>query len=88
VDTGSMGDASPTWRAIEHRLDLLKKGIIWRVGPRTKIQIWRDPWIPRPPSLKISLKKGRDTIAMGILVDDPWEARMGHTSAENLFLSS
>jgi hypothetical protein len=37
VDTGAMGDASPR-RAIEHGLDL-KKGIIWRVGPGTKIQI-------------------------------------------------
>jgi hypothetical protein len=46
-------DASPTWRAIEHGLELLKK------GSGTKVQIWRDSWIPRPPSLKISTKKGR-----------------------------
>jgi hypothetical protein len=28
VDTVFLGDASPTWRAIEHGLDLLKNGII------------------------------------------------------------
>jgi hypothetical protein len=37
---------------------------------------------------KDQLEERPDTIAMGILVDDPWEARMGHTGAENLFLSS
>jgi hypothetical protein len=46
-------------RAIEHGLDPVKKGIIWRVGSGSKIQIWHDTWIPRPPSRKISLRKGR-----------------------------
>jgi hypothetical protein len=39
------GEASPTWRAIEYGLDLLKHGIIWRIGSGSKVQIWRDPWI-------------------------------------------
>jgi hypothetical protein len=54
--------ASPTWKAIEHGLELFKKGIISRVGSSTKIQIWRDPWIPRPTSMKLSLKKGRSWV--------------------------
>jgi hypothetical protein len=37
IDTVFLGDASPTWRAIEHGLDLLKKGIIWRVRSGSKI---------------------------------------------------
>lgn len=49
----------PTWRAIEHGLELLKKGLIWQVGSSSKIQIWRDRWIPHPPSLIVSLRKGR-----------------------------
>jgi hypothetical protein len=36
-------DSSPMWRAIEHGLGLLKKGIIWRIKSGTKVQIWRDP---------------------------------------------
>jgi hypothetical protein len=59
VDTIFLGAASPTWRAIEYGFDLLKKGIVWRVRSGTKIQIWRDPWIPRPSSLKLNLKKTR-----------------------------
>jgi hypothetical protein len=30
-----------------HGLDLLKKGIIWRVGNGVNIRVWTDPWIPR-----------------------------------------
>lgn len=26
------------------------------------MRIWRDAWIPRPPSLKISMKKGRSRV--------------------------
>jgi hypothetical protein len=51
------GDASPTWKAIEYGLDLLKEGIIWWVGSGTKIQIWRDPWINRAPSRKPLLQR-------------------------------
>lgn len=32
IDTTFGPNASPAWRGIEHGLDLLKKGIIWRIG--------------------------------------------------------
>ena len=28
-------------------LELLKKGVIWRVGSGDTIRIWDDPWLPR-----------------------------------------
>jgi hypothetical protein len=59
VDTVFPGEASPTWKAIEHGLELVKKGVIWRIRSGAKVSIWRDPWIPRPPSFKITLRKGR-----------------------------
>lgn len=46
------GNASSTWTAISHGLDLLKKGLIWRVGNGRSIRIWRDAWIPRPFSYR------------------------------------
>jgi hypothetical protein len=32
IDMVFLGDAPPIWRAIEHGLALVKKGIIWREG--------------------------------------------------------
>ena len=39
-------DASPVWRAIEFGLELLKKGLIWRVGDGKQISVTNDNWIP------------------------------------------
>jgi hypothetical protein len=60
VDTAFPMDVLPTWRAVMHGLELLKKGIIWRIG--SKVNIWQDPWISRKPTMKISLKKGRSRL--------------------------
>ena len=35
------------WRSIFSSCDLLKAGLIWRVGNGTQIRIWKDKWIPR-----------------------------------------
>lgn len=53
LDTAFPTNQSPTWRSIVHGLDLLKKGVIWRVGSGTGIRIWRSPWVPRTPSLRV-----------------------------------
>jgi hypothetical protein len=62
IDTIFPLEVSPTWRAIQHGLELLKKGLMWRVRSGEKIQIWRDHWIPWPPFLKTSLNKGRSRL--------------------------
>ena len=57
LDTVFASDASPVWRGIEFGLELLKKGVVWRVGNGNSIQILRDNWIPRQSGLKVlSLK--------------------------------
>jgi hypothetical protein len=38
---------SYTWRSILRGLDLLKEGVVWRVGSGEHIDVWKDPWIPR-----------------------------------------
>jgi hypothetical protein len=55
-------ESSSTWKSIEYSLDLPKKCIIGRVRSGTKVNIWRDAWIPRSPSFKVSLKKGRSRL--------------------------
>ncbi|KAI4988382.1 hypothetical protein ZWY2020_030012 [Hordeum vulgare] len=47
VDTVFIGNASAVWRGIEHGLELVKKGMLWRVGNGSNIRVWREPWIPR-----------------------------------------
>lgn len=52
IDTVFASEASPVWRGIEHGLELLKAGLIWRVGDGRRINIQRDNWIPRREGLK------------------------------------
>jgi hypothetical protein len=42
IDTVLTGNPSSTWTAISHGFELLKQGIIWRVGNGLSIRIWRD----------------------------------------------
>lgn len=62
LDTVFASDASQAWRGIDHGLELLKKGLIWRVGNGKKIQIQRDQWVPRKSGLKITVFKRRSRI--------------------------
>jgi hypothetical protein len=40
-----------------HDLELVKRGAIWRIGSRSQAKIWRDHWVPRNDSLKVSGKQ-------------------------------
>jgi hypothetical protein len=62
VDTVFTGNPSSTWSAISYGLELLKKGLIWRVGNGKQIKIWRDSWIPRVAYGKILTPKGNRQI--------------------------
>jgi hypothetical protein len=42
IDTIFRGNPSSTWTTISYGLDLLKKGLIYRVGDGANIRIWRD----------------------------------------------
>ena len=59
LDTVFTGDASPAWRGIEHGLSLLKRGTIWRIRNGSKTRIWRDNWIPRASTLRVTGKRSR-----------------------------
>lgn len=41
-----------TWRSICHGKELLRHGVIWRIGNGEKVNIWSDNWIPRAGSMK------------------------------------
>jgi hypothetical protein len=55
---------SYAWRSILRGIDLVKKGMIWRVGDGVGINIWADPWLPRDSIRKPVTPRG------GILLTD------------------
>jgi hypothetical protein len=59
IDTVTPANASPTWNAILHCLDLLKQGLIWRIGNGASVRIRRDPWIPRGFNCRATTRRGR-----------------------------
>jgi hypothetical protein len=47
LSAGCPKRASYTWRSIVHGKELLKEGLIWRVGNGNNIEVWNQNWIPR-----------------------------------------
>jgi ribonuclease HI len=50
LHAGCPGQGSFTWRSILHGRDLLKRGLIWRIGDGSKVDVWQSNWIPRAGS--------------------------------------
>ncbi|KAM0911874.1 hypothetical protein ACQ4PT_013166 [Festuca glaucescens] len=58
LDTVFAVNPSPAWRGVEFGLELLKEGIIKRIGNGRNTQFSRDNWLPRDSGLKLAgLKK-------------------------------
>jgi len=53
---------SYTWRSILSGVELLKKGIIWRVGDGMNIRIWEDERIPRDQSRRPFTPRGHNLL--------------------------
>ncbi|XP_024171911.1 uncharacterized protein LOC112177904 [Rosa chinensis] len=48
-------DCSSTWKSDSHGADLVKRGLIWRVGDDKKIKFWIDIWLPPLPLIHYAL---------------------------------
>jgi hypothetical protein len=53
---------SYTWRSILKGCELMKEGIIWRVGNRDSIAVWEDPWLPRGTTRCPSSYRGQSIV--------------------------
>jgi hypothetical protein len=75
--------SSATWRAIIHGRDVLKRGLINRIGPG-EINIWQDNWIPGLRSLKPLVRMPKATAErvcdLFILGTRVWDDRAVHKS--------
>jgi hypothetical protein len=64
----SILDAKPqfgmsyTWCNLLRGLEILKHGVVWRVGDGEKINPWLDPWIPRGSTRRPVATQGRSII--------------------------
>lgn len=41
------------WHSIQSSCDLVKEGLLWRVGNGNTIRIWQDKWLPSPTTYKV-----------------------------------
>jgi hypothetical protein len=62
LDTVFRKDASPSWHGIEYGLELIKEGLVARIGNGKSVNIWRDNWIPRDYNLKVTPGKSNTRI--------------------------
>jgi hypothetical protein len=56
-------------------LELLKHGLIWRIGGGRSVRIWRDNWIPRAEELKVIGPRGRSRLnrVSSLLRNGQWD---------------
>jgi hypothetical protein len=40
-------NTSYTWRSILLGLEVVKLGVIWRIGDGASVNMWTDAWLPR-----------------------------------------
>jgi hypothetical protein len=71
------------WRSIWSARDLLREGLIWRVGSREEIKIFKDKWIPQ------EVVRMFNTPGWGLFEDDVvaeivWDTRWWNTSLLNV----
>jgi hypothetical protein len=67
---GNILDAKPivgmnyVWRSILQGLEVLKVGMIWRIGDGCNVRIWEDPWLPCGVTRRPTTNKGDGDLIM------------------------
>jgi ribonuclease HI len=70
---------SVAWRSIHSSIELVREGLIWRIGNGRKARIWEDMWLPTPSTYKVysppSLLNPNSTVSSLINEDSKWWKR-------------
>jgi hypothetical protein len=77
---------SYTWRNILKEVDLIKKGIIWRIGNGESVNIWMDPWIPHGNMRHPATYKGATMLTRVADLMDPDSGSWDETLVQDTFL--
>jgi hypothetical protein len=69
------------WRSIFNSREMLKQGLIWRVGNGKDIKIWGDKWLPTSPTFQVqSRAPGLDRILeCPVLLTSIWVAGISNS---------
>lgn len=59
------------WRSILKGVQVLKNGIVWRVGDGENINIWTDPWLPKGISRMVTSRRGNNLLTKVAELIDP-----------------
>ena len=43
-------------------IKVLESGVIWRIGNGERVNIWKDPWIPRGTTRKVITPRGSNLL--------------------------
>ena len=46
LDAHLKANPSFIWRSIMEAQEVIRMGVIWRVGKGNQVNIWLDPWLP------------------------------------------
>ena len=53
---------SYVWRSILKGLNVLREGIVWRIGDGSQVRVWNDPWPPRGTTRRPVTAQGESDI--------------------------
>ncbi|XP_045083714.1 uncharacterized protein [Aegilops tauschii subsp. strangulata] len=71
---------SYSWRSLLHGLQLFREGYIWRIGDGSQVNIWSDPWLPRPWSCGVITPRGANLLQKVSDLIDPitgsWDVQL------------
>ena len=72
MDAKAKTGMSYSWRRILGGLELVKKGMIWRVGDGAGLSIWSNPWVPRDFSRRPITPCGHNLLSEVAELIDPY----------------
>ena len=67
-------------------MDLLKKGLIYRIGDGTDVNIWKDPWMNRMGSRLPLTQRGRCLLTRVCELIDPESGTWDENLVRNIFV--
>jgi hypothetical protein len=85
LDAQPNSGMSYSWRSILKGVQLLKDGVVWRVGDGTDIKIWNDPWLPREGATKPITQRRNCLLTKVCELIDPSTGQWDETLIRTIF---